>query len=501
MSKATETKSIVERPPVIVVMGHVDHGKSALLDYIRKSNVVAGEAGGITQHISAYEITHKHEGEDKRITFIDTPGHAAFTSMRARGADVADIAVLVVSAEDGVKKQSLEALSSIKSAGIPYIVAINKIDLPNANLQRTQSSLIENEIYIEGMGGDVPWVAISAKTGEGVSDLLDTMLLVTELEELTGDTSKRATGIVIESHRDNKRGVAATLIIKNGVLESGQYVVSGGAMAPVRIMEDFLGNKIETATFSSPVGLIGFDALPSAGMSFTAYDNKKDATLARSTFKETEDSKQDAVDESDTFVMPIILKADASGSLEAVEHELKKLESDLFSIRILERSIGTVSESDLKIALSKSNSVVLGFNTDVDATATEVARQHGVTVKTFTIIYELIQWLEAHIQEHRPKVSVERVVGEAKILACFSEGRGIQTVGGRVLDGQMRSGNTVQIYTHDAQSKGDGKILTLQSGKSAVDSVNTEQEFGTQIETAVTIEKGDVIKCIEMVLE
>ncbi len=496
---------VVERPPVIVVMGHVDHGKSALLDYIRKSNIVAGEAGGITQHISAYEITHTHEGAEKRITFIDTPGHAAFSAMRTRGANVADIAILVVSAEDGVKTQTLEALKSIKSAGIPYIVAINKIDLPAADVQRTKNTLVENEIYIESMGGDIPWVAISAKTGEGIDDLLDTMLLLSEMEELTGDNSKRATGVIIESHRDNKRGIAATLIIKDGVLSQGQYIVSGGSMTPVRIMEDFTGKKIETATFSSPIGLTGFDILPEVGAVFTAYDNKKDATLARSTYKSLTSTAKESLEDCDRFVMPIILKADTTGSLEALGQELTKLNSDLITVRTLESGIGAIGESDIKAAIAKTDSVVLGFNTSADAMATEVARQHGIIIKTFTIIYELTQWLEAHINEHRPKVEVERVVGEAKILAHFSTnkqaGNTVQTVGGSVQSGQLRSGNNVQIFTHDAQSKGVGKIITIQSGKSAVDSINEGQEFGIQIQTEYKIQKGDKINCIEVVME
>ncbi len=430
----TNTNTIQERPPVIVIMGHVDHGKSALLDYIRKSNVIAGEAGGITQHISAYEITHKHEGKDKKITFIDTPGHAAFSAMRARGANVADIAILVVSAEDGVKTQTLEALSSIKSAGIPFIVAINKIDLPSADVQHTKNSLIENEIYIEGMGGDISCVEISAKTGAGIDELLDTMLLTAEIEELTGDTAKRATGVIIESHRDNKRGIAATLIIKDGTLTSGQYVVSGGSIAPVRIMEDFLGNKINSATFSSPVSLTGFDTLPPVGATFVAYDSKKDAVLTRSTYKTFANIKTETLIDEKKFIMPIVLKADTAGSLEAITHELQKLENDRISIRILEQGIGNVSEGDIKIALSKTGSIVLGFNINIDATSIEVARQHGITIKNFTIIYELAQWLEAHINTVRPKVKVEHVIGEAKILAHFStskqSGKKVQTVGG-----------------------------------------------------------------------
>ncbi len=502
MSNIETTK---ERPPVIVIMGHVDHGKSALLDYIRKSNVVAGEAGGITQHINAYEIEHEFEGKPKKITFIDTPGHAAFSAMRARGASVADIAVLVVSAEDGVKTQTLEALNSIKSAGIPYIVAINKIDLPSADVQRTKNTLVEHEVYIEGMGGDVPWVAISAKTGEGIPELLDTMLLLAEMEELKGDVTKRATGVVIESNRSAMRGTAATLIIKDGTLSSGQFVVIGDAMAPVRIMEDFKGERIENATFSSPVSLIGFDNSPEVGTTFTVFDNKKDATLARSAYKTSAGSNMQALNDDGKYIMSIILKADVTGSIEAIEHELKKLESELVAIRILESGIGSVSEGDIKIAIAKPNSVVLGFNSNIDATATEVARQHGVIIKEFNIIYELVQWLEAHITEHRPKVEVERVVGEAKVLAHFSTnkqaGETILTIGGRVLSGQMRNSNKIKIYSHDKQEKGEGRILTLQSGKAPAESINTDQEFGTQIKTEVDIQKGDILKCIELIME
>ncbi|MBI2030769.1 GTP-binding protein, partial [Candidatus Kaiserbacteria bacterium] len=251
MSKSTE------RPPIVVVMGHVDHGKSTLLDFIRKSNIVAGEAGGITQHVAAYEVVHEHEGAKKRITFIDTPGHAAFQSIRARGANVADIAILVVAADDGVKAQTLEALASIREAKIPFIVTINKIDKPNADISRTQASLLEKEVYLEKLGGDVPWVAISAKAGTGVDELLDLILVVAELQEFKGDASVPAEGYVIEAHRDAKRGIAATLIITNGILKSGSSILAGHAIAPVRIMEDHTGKAIREATFSTPITLRG----------------------------------------------------------------------------------------------------------------------------------------------------------------------------------------------------------------------------------------------------
>src|SRR4051812_8229128 len=266
MSK-TETQSM-ERPPIVVIMGHVDHGKSTLLDFIRKSNIVAGEAGGITQHVAAYEVEREKDGQMKRITFIDTPGHAAFGAIRARGANVADIAVLVVAADDGVKAQTIEALQQIRDAKIPFIVAINKIDKPNADINRTQASLMEKEVFLEKLGGDVPWTAISAKNGTDVDELLDLILVLAELSEFKADPNAPATGYVIEAHRDSKRGVAATLIITEGTLKMGMAVLVGRAVSPVRIMENHLGQAIKSATFSTPVQLIGFDDLPNVGESF-----------------------------------------------------------------------------------------------------------------------------------------------------------------------------------------------------------------------------------------
>ncbi|MCK5591056.1 MAG: GTP-binding protein, partial [Candidatus Pacebacteria bacterium] len=285
----TQDNTTVERPPIIVIMGHIDHGKSALLDYIRKSNVVEGEAGGITQHTSAYEVEHTtKEGDIKKITFLDTPGHEAFSDMRSRGAVVADIAILVVSAEDGVKTQTLEALRAIKDADIPYIIAINKIDKPGADIEKTKNSLSENEIYIEGYGGDIPVQPISAKTGEGIPEILDMMLLVAEMAELKGETGKRAEGIVIESKVDPQKGISATLVITNGKLERGMYVVAEDVVAPVRIFENFSGKTINEAQFSSPVTIIGWNKIPSVGSSFVSFSKKKDAELCATAFKPAE---------------------------------------------------------------------------------------------------------------------------------------------------------------------------------------------------------------------
>ena len=266
------------RPPIVVVMGHVDHGKSTLLDYIRKSNVVESEAGGITQRISAYEVTRKDEkGNDRTITFLDTPGHEAFSKMRTRGANAADIAILVVSAEDGVKAQTVEAYNTIIESKLPYIVAINKIDRPNANIEKTKNDLLEKGIYLEGMGGDIPFVPISAKVGTGVNDLLDMILLIADMNEFTGNPSHNASGVVIEAKRDPKRGISASCIIKDGTLKSGMFIAAGDSLVTTRIMENFLGKPIKEATFSSPIKLVGFESMPEVGTTFESFKTKKEA--------------------------------------------------------------------------------------------------------------------------------------------------------------------------------------------------------------------------------
>src|SRR3989344_2547650 len=306
-----------ERPPVVVVMGHVDHGKSSLLDYIRKTNVVATESGCITQHVAAYEVVHEKDGEKKRITFIDTPGHAAFSAIRARGANVADLAILVVAADDGVKAQTLEALKSIRDSKTPFVVAINKIDKQSADQDRTIRRLLEEKVFLEKYGGDVPWAAISAKVGTGVEELLDLILLVAEIEGFTGDPALPAEGYVIEAHRDQKRGLAATLIIRNGTLKSGIAVLAGRAIAPVRIMETTSGAPLREASFSTPVQLVGFDELPEAGQEFHAYETKREAEEARpaATPSYTPLVQTSDGEEAGPYLLPVIILAAAGGSL------------------------------------------------------------------------------------------------------------------------------------------------------------------------------------------
>lgn len=488
-----------ERPPIVVVMGHVDHGKSTLLDFIRKSNVVAGEAGGITQHVAAYEVEHEKDGQKKRITFIDTPGHAAFQAIRSRGANVADIAILVVAADDGVKAQTLEALASIRESGIPFVVAINKIDKPNANIERTQASLMEQKVYLEKLGGDVPWTAISAKIGTGVSELLDLVLLVAELQELKGDPTQLGEGFVIEAHRDPKRGIAATLIIRNGTVESGMTIQAGRAVAPVRIMEDHKGKKLKSATFSTPVQLVGFDEMPDVGIEFHTFENKKDAESAKEKIIVTgpaHGSAQMSEAGDQRFFLPIIVRADAAGSLEAIVHEAARIADEHAAIRIVLTGIGTISENDIKSAIASKDmpAIVIGFNVSADSNSRERARQHGIVIETFDIIYKLTERLEELLKNTKPRRIVEEIIGKARVLKQFSTRKDAHVIGGSVSEGRMQKKASVRV-TRRKVEVGVGQITNIQSHKQNVDRVETGSEFGAEITAPFEVAEGDVLEC------
>lgn len=497
--KNTVQPNITPRPPIVVIMGHIDHGKSTLLDYIRKSNVVDGETGGITQHLSAYVVEHTpKEGSSKHITFLDTPGHEAFQKMRFRGADVADIAILIVSAEDGVKPQTLEALECIKKAEIPYIVAINKIDKPGADLVRTQSSLIENEIYIEGMGGDISWVGISAKTGEGIDELLDVLLLTAELAELTGDKGALASGLIIEGHLDMKRGSTATLIIKDGTLKSGSFVVSENCLAPVRIMEDWNGKAIKEASLSEPVGIVGWTDVPRVGAPFQAVASKKEAEKMVEEHIQKQDPNTSRSKESELPTVPLLIKADVLGTIDAIQHELDKFESDRINVRVIGTGVGEISSSDVQSVSATENAIIVGFNVKVNRNAVELAERLGVEIDTFDIIYELSEWLHTALKNRTPKKEEEKVTGRAKILKHFSTQKNARVLGGRVEEGTLSLKQQVRITRREIKI-GLGVLKNLQQQKSDTTSVS-DGEFGMQIDSKHEIAPGDIIEAFDIVI-
>lgn len=499
MKKTNNNKvNVVKRPPIVVVMGHIDHGKSTLLDYIRKTNVVDKEAGGITQHLSAYVVAHTtKEGANEHITFLDTPGHEAFQKMRHRGAELADIAILIVSAEDGVKPQTLEALEAIKQAKLPYIVAINKIDKPGADIVRTQSSLIENEIYVEGMGGDIPWVGISAKTGVGISELLDLIILSADLSELTGDTSLPATGQVIEGKLDQKRGNTATLMITNGTLKKGDFVVSGTAFAPVRIMEDANGKAIAEASLSTPVGIVGFTEVPKVGSTFTTVGSKKEAealATANTPLPPAAQKRQ----MSTMPVIPILIKADVLGTIEAIEHELAKFSSDRIIVRVIDTGVGDITASDIQNVSATKDAIVVGFNVKVERQAKDLAERLNVEIDTFDIIYELSDWLNTALKNRTPRKEEMKITGKVKVLKYFSSQKNLHVLGARVEEGVIKMGQRVIISRRDIEI-GKGTIKNLQQYKSDVQQIE-EGEFGLQIETRYEIAPGDHLEPYDTVI-
>ncbi|MEO5366313.1 MAG: translation initiation factor IF-2 [Magnetococcus sp. WYHC-3] len=487
----------IERPPIVVVMGHIDHGKSTLLDYIRKTNIVADEAGGITQHISAYELVHKTpEGKEKKITFLDTPGHEAFGRLRERGASVADIAILVVSAEDGMMPQTKEALNTIIQSDIPYIVAINKIDTNKANVEKTKQSLAENDVLIEEYGGKIPAVAISAKTGKGIDELLDMLVLVAEMEEMKACPVSPASGFVIEAHRDRTKGISAVLVIKNGILKVGDYVSASGAWSPVRTIEDFSGKKIETASCSSPVTIFGWSDIPEVGREFKTFGSKREAE--DHSILEAESRKSDLYDcqpKNDQTVIPVIIKTEVSGTIEAIEHEINKINCERTRFVVVDSGPGHINETDIKRALSRPGTIVVGFGTEIDERARTLVERFGVETKNFNIIYDISDWLKEIKEKNTPKIIVEELLGRAKILKKFNAVKGNQVAGGQVNSGEIALGGNVNII-RDEQKIGTGEIKELQINKTKADKAVNGDQFGIAIATRIDIEAGDYIESV-----
>jgi len=475
------------RPPIIAVMGHIDHGKSSLLDYIRKSNVVAGEAGGITQHVAAYIALHN----GRPVTFLDTPGHEAFEAIRVRGAAAADIAILVVAADEGVMPQTIDALTAIKDAGIPFIIAITKIDKNNADIERTKTSLLENQIFLEDMGGDISYMPVSSKTGEGVSELLDLVLLAADLAEITADPSASATGFVIESTQDPKRGSSATLIVKDGTLTLNGFVVAGDAYAPIRFIEDFRGKRVEQVLPSEPARISGFSSLPPSGALFSIVKNKKEAEALTTERKTNSCAPENVLTAEGIIELPLVVKADVAGSVDAIIHELAKIKNEFAAIRIVFSGVGSVSESDIKIAHASHSSIIV-FNVGTDSIARELADRDMVNILSFSIIYELSAKVKELLEKCVPVVATEHELGRAKVLKTFSSDAKKQVLGLRYISGILTVGNQIKILRNNTQIA-RGSITNLQQARADVKEIKIEGEFGAEVEAKENAAYGDEI--------
>lgn len=485
------------RPPIVVVMGHIDHGKTSILDWYRKTKVVEKESGGITQHIAAYEVEH----HGKKLTFIDTPGHEAFPQIRMRGAKIADIAILVVAADEGVKTQTREAIAVIRQSKTSFVVALNKIDKQGANPERVKQELAKEEVLVEGYGGSVPSVAISAKTGEHMDDLLETVLLMAEMEELSADSTALAHGVVLEVARTAQRGTNATLLILDGTLKKGETIVIARSAEQVKILEDFLGRPIAQAGAASPVIITGLSAVPAAGDRFSAFPDKKSAEsfIASLPVPPEQEKKQprmspvaDSTGEETKPVFNIIIKADAQGSREALESEIQKLATEHVAIKILKSEIGDINESDVKMALATRTVTIAGFRVRIDPSVREMARHSNIHIVTGSVIYELLDALKQNIFSLTPAEKKRVSIGRVKILKFFKKESGGQIVGGRVEEGVIRKESPVDIVRGD-QTLGTGTVAQLQREKNPADEVGAGAECGMLIQTKIVIQAGDIL--------
>lgn len=493
--------SLTTRPPVVAIMGHVDHGKSTLLDTLRHTNIVAGEAGGITQHVAAYEVVHKNSEGEHKITFIDTPGHAAFTGIRERSANIADIAILIVAADDGVKAQTLEALHTIQNNNVPFLVAINKIDKPNADVEKIKRELAEHGLFLEGFGGDISFVQISAKTGQNLDELLDTILLLAEMNEYKADPSELASGFVIESDRDPKRGIAATLLIKNGTLKKGQYVVTGASMTSCRILEDFNGNSIEFATFSSPVQIVGFSKECPVGMPFAVFDTKKEAEIAVESIQEfTLVDNFIPREGQEINVIPVIIKCDVVGSIEAVIGEIQKHNSESVHFKIIKAAVGDINESDVQLAGTDENTIIVGFHVGVDNLIKDTLEGKNISIELFTIIYKMSEWFEEQADKRKFRKKVEVTHATLSILKVFSSDKGQYLVGCRVESGLLSVKDVIKVLNKDDHDKkvATGTVLTIQVGKSPMSKVEAGYECGIMIEVNNPPKEGQLIEAYKV---
>lgn len=498
-------EELEERPPVVTIMGHVDHGKTTLLDTIRKTNVVGGEAGGITQAIGAYQIKHK----DKKITFIDTPGHAAFTEMRARGASATDIVIIIVAADDGVMPQTKEAIDHAKAAGVPIIVAVNKMDKPGANPDKVLTEMAEAGIMPEAWGGDVMFVNISAKTGMGIEDLLERILLISELQELKANPKRYASGTVLESKIDKNSGVVSTLLIQNGTLRLGDFIVVGNYAGKVRTLKNDKDEPLVSAGPSTPVSITGLSESPSAGDKFMVFESDKKAkSIANERLqnaKNKENNVQKSVSLDDLFnkineglnQVNVILKADVKGSEEAVKNSLLKLDVEGVTINVIRSSIGNITESDIVLAAA-SDAIIIGFNIRPDAKIMDYAKSRNVEIRLYDIIYKLVEEIEQAMKGKLDPVYEEKVIGSAEVRKLFKFSK-VGTIAGSIVTSGIIKRDAKARIIRDGAVIYDGNINTVAREKDQVKEVKNGLECGITIENYNDIKEGDIIEAYEIV--
>ena len=484
-------KNLSPRAPVVTILGHVDHGKTTLLDTIRKANVAAGEAGGITQHISAYQVK-KHK---ELITFVDTPGHEAFAAMRKRGLSIADIAILVVAADDGVRPQTREVIEYLKERKLPVIVAINKIDKPEANPERVKQELAEHGILFEGWGGDTLCAEISAKSNINIDKLLENILLIAEVEDFRADSKRDGLAVVLESHLDPQKGPVATALVRTGTLKVGQDLVAGGAFGRIRRIEDFSGKSLETAGPSVPATIYGFNTAPQVNDVVQVVSDK---SLARLRSKEalgskTKLAKIQTEDEGGIKKLSIILKADVQGSLEAIEQILSTIESEEVAVEILQSGVGSITESDVRIAES-AGALIVGFNEEPTSVAKRMAENSKIEIETYNIIYKLVEAIKERLAAMLPPEIIRTDSGRLSVLAIFKTGKRDMIVGGRVSEGKLLRGSLLEVKRGD-EIVGQGKMLNLQQNKQNADEVGQGNECGVVFEGSVKIQVGDTLIC------
>ena len=495
---------LVERPPVVTIMGHVDHGKTTLLDYLRKSSVASGEAGGITQAIGAYQV--KCKGKD--ITFIDTPGHEAFTEMRARGASVTDIVIVIVAADDGVKPQTREAIDHAKAAKVPIIVAINKIDKPEANIDKVMTGLVDAGLTPEEWGGDTLVNKISAVTGEGVGELLENILLIAEMQELKANPKRYATGAVLESQMDKHMGSVVTLLIQNGTLRLGDPIVVGTASGKVRTLKNDLGQNIVLATPSMPVEITGLSTTPKAGDKFMAFETEKQAKAIaeeRSLREKDADTNRTGMTLDDLFgqineglkEINVVLKTDVTGSLEAVRQSLEKIDVEGVKVNIIRASVGAITESDIVLAQA-SQAIIIGFNVRGSSKVMDLAKEYGVSIKTYDIIYKVVEEMEAAMKGMLEPEFEEQVTGNLEIRQIFKFSKVGLIAGCHVTNGNIKMGENARII-RDGIVVYQGKIKSLQRGKDNAKEVSKGMDCGLTLENCQDYRENDQIEVYDLV--